>query len=228
MKLKALLLAGVASLIATPALAETPTVEGNVGFVTDYRFRGASLSDETLALQGGLDLTWTSGFYVGAWASSIEPVGGSEVEVDVYAGYSGEAGGLGYDVGVLVYTYPGEAETAYAEAYGSLSGSTGAVSHTVGAAWAPEQSNLSDQDNLYLYYTAGTELSDSGIGVSFTLGYEAGAFGDWDGDGDDKINWQIALSKSYAGLDFSIAYEDTTEDTNLTDSQLVFGIGRAF
>ena len=38
--------------------------------VSDYRFRGVSLSDRDPAVQGSVDITYR-GFYAGAWASSI-------------------------------------------------------------------------------------------------------------------------------------------------------------
>ncbi len=68
----AAMLAGTA-LAATPALAQEEeadssiSVSGNVGIVTDYRFRGVSLSGGDFALQGGIDVTHDSGFYVGTW-----------------------------------------------------------------------------------------------------------------------------------------------------------------
>ncbi len=45
---------------ATPALAQEEsesdlTVSGNVAIVTDYRFRGVSLSDGKAAVQGGIE-----------------------------------------------------------------------------------------------------------------------------------------------------------------------------
>jgi uncharacterized protein (TIGR02001 family) len=83
----------------------------NVGAVTDYRYRGISQSRLKPALQGGVD--WSSGgLYVGAWASTIKWIkdadGGADVEIDLYGGYKGEiVKGVGYDVGILAYQYPG-------------------------------------------------------------------------------------------------------------------------
>src|SRR5690606_18219781 len=54
---------------ATPALAQETgefTISGNATLVTDYRFRGFSLSDGDFAVQGGVDVGHSSGFYVGA------------------------------------------------------------------------------------------------------------------------------------------------------------------
>ncbi len=212
-----------------PALAETPTVEANVALVTDYRFRGISLSDETIALQGGFDLGFDGGFYVGTWASSIEPVGNSELELDLYAGYGWEAGGLSFDVGILGYFYPGAEDVAYGELYGSVSAETGPIASSFGVAYAPEQDNIGSDDNLYLYYAGEMPIGDTGLTASAGLGYETGAFGDPDGDGDDKWDWTVAVGGSLdIGLDWSLAYIDTSEDGDITDATAVFSISKSF
>lgn len=231
--LKIALCANVAALACAPAMAQMGpvTAEGNVALVSDYRFRGVSLSDKSIALQGGLDVSLESGLYVGFWGSSIEPVGSSELELDLYGGYAGEtASGIGFDVGVLVYTYPDQSDSAYAELYGSLSKTYGAFANTIGVAWAPEQDNIGNDDNLYLYYAGETALSAvEGLSLSYGLAYETGAFGDLDGDGDDKWDWKIGLTyASSLGLDFGIAYIDTTEDTNISEEQIVLSVGRSF
>lgn len=85
----------------------------NVGVVSDYLFRGVSQTHGRPALQGGIDYAHESGFYIGAWASSISWVkdflGSGSLEVDVYGGYKNTfAGGdWNYDVGYITYNYPG-------------------------------------------------------------------------------------------------------------------------
>ncbi len=102
--------------LSSAALAQTKAPEPdyalsyNVGAVTDYRYRGISQSRLKPALQGGIDLAHKSGFYLGAWGSSIKWIkdagGDAPLEVDLYGGYKGAAGGFGYDVGALTYQYP--------------------------------------------------------------------------------------------------------------------------
>lgn len=84
----------------------------NVGVVSDYLFRGVSQTHGGGALQGGVDYTHPSGFYAGAWGSTITWVedwlGSGNTEIDVYAGYKGSiTEDLGYDVGLITYNYPG-------------------------------------------------------------------------------------------------------------------------
>ncbi len=106
------------------AKAPTPefTVTGNAGLFTDYRFRGISQTNKKPAFQGGFDVAHASGLYLGNWNSNIDAnfFAGSNLEMDIYGGYKGTAGGIAYDVGVLHYYYPGS---------GSLPG-TGKIKNT--------------------------------------------------------------------------------------------------
>jgi len=86
------------------------TLSYNVGAVTDYRYRGISQSRLKPALQGGVDFAHKNGLYIGTWASTIHWIkdagGKGNIEWDIYGGYKGTAGPVGYDVGVLRYQYP--------------------------------------------------------------------------------------------------------------------------
>ena len=112
---KLLLASAVASALAAPtavlAQAKSPhTVTGNVGFVSDYRFRGLSQTYEDPAIQGGFDYSHASGLYLGTWASNVsgnQYPNGAGLEWDFYGGYKFNAGPLGLDVGALYYWYPG-------------------------------------------------------------------------------------------------------------------------
>lgn len=180
----ATLLAGSA-LAATPAFAdeaEAPsefTITGNVALVTDYRFRGISLSGGDIAVQGGININHASGFYVGTWASSMEdsPAYG-HTEVDVFGGWTGAiADGITADVGLLYYVYPngkvGDANVF--EPYASISGTFGPVTAKLGAAYAWEQDSLGGDDNLYVYTDLGAGIPDTPISLSAHLGYASGA-----------------------------------------------------
>jgi len=125
---------------ADAAPAPDLTVAYNIGLYSQYIFRGLTQTDRGPALQGGVDLTHSSGFYLGAWASNIswlrDEIGnsgnsgyrtGGHTEIDLYGGYRYTfANGLGVDVGALQYIYPGARNTdviakAYTtELYGAL------------------------------------------------------------------------------------------------------------
>ncbi len=106
----ALALGSVSGLAQAQAAAPASSLSFNVGATTDYRYRGLSQSRLQPALQGGVDYADKSGFYIGAWGSTIKWIkdssGESNVEIDLYGGYKGAVGDVAYDVGFLRYEYP--------------------------------------------------------------------------------------------------------------------------
>lgn len=106
-----LLAAVLATTLSSLAYAADATVSANAALTSDYRYRGISQTRLQPAVQLGADYAASSGWYAGAWASSItwtRDAGGSgSIEVDVYGGKRGELGaGVSYDAGLLGYVYP--------------------------------------------------------------------------------------------------------------------------
>jgi uncharacterized protein (TIGR02001 family) len=112
----ALLATSSAAFAQTAPAAAAPEVTYNVGVVSQYRYRGIAQTHGDAALQGGVDYANANGFYAGAWGSTIKWIKDNKawdntsdvkgnVEVDLYAGYKGEAAGIGYDFGYLRYEY---------------------------------------------------------------------------------------------------------------------------
>ena len=154
---------------AAAAPASPHTFTGNVGFATDYLYRGISQTSGEPALQGGFDYAHSSGLYAGTWASNVSWIQdglnvpgalqttNAGLEIDVYGGYKGTVtGDLGFDVGVLTYNYPGKNKTPGGilkqdtqEIYGALSWKwlTVKYSHSLGAlfGWAKTPSATANQ-----------------------------------------------------------------------------------
>jgi uncharacterized protein (TIGR02001 family) len=120
---KSLLALAVLGTLSASAAAQ---LSYNIGVVSDYRYRGITQTNFNPALQGGIDYAHSSGFYVGAWGSTISWIkdtgnslrnggntmtgfsAGSNIEIDLYGGFKGNiTKDLGFDVGVLQYWYPG-------------------------------------------------------------------------------------------------------------------------
>jgi uncharacterized protein (TIGR02001 family) len=124
---KTLLAGAVAAAILplTAAAADAPasphTITGNVGFFSQYIFRGLTQTNRKPALQGGLDYSHSSGFYAGTWGSNISWLAdgvppsyssGGSLEWDFYGGYKWSLPyDMTLDLGTLYYWYPGEANT---------------------------------------------------------------------------------------------------------------------
>ena len=95
----------------------------NFGVVSNYYARGISQTWHKPTVQGGIDLTHSSGFYAGLFGSGVSPntYPDANTEIDVYAGYNGEISavkGLGYTAGLIGYLYPGGSWKKYDNADG--------------------------------------------------------------------------------------------------------------
>lgn len=114
------------SLLAVLPFVASAQLSSNISLTTNYKFRGqdqdaSKSADFKPALQGGFDYAFGNGLYVGNWNSNVN-FSGISLEMDVYGGYKGELSpGLGYDVGVLAYVYPGYSTANTTEVYGGLS-----------------------------------------------------------------------------------------------------------
>jgi len=111
---KTVIATALAAAAALPGLASAQatsphTVSGNMGIFSDYRFRGISQTFVQPAIQGGIDYSHSSGFYLGNWNSNVSgnTFTDGSIEMDLYGGYKFGAGPVTLDVGLLQYLYPG-------------------------------------------------------------------------------------------------------------------------
>jgi uncharacterized protein (TIGR02001 family) len=91
--------------------------------VSDYRFRGVSLSDEKPAPQLTVAYDSPAGWYAGAFAAPVKlgPYLESSTQLIAYGGYAGRLShSLSWDAGLNTSTYQGNSEYNYTEAYAGL------------------------------------------------------------------------------------------------------------
>ena len=143
---KSIVLATAVASILTSGIAAAE-LSANAGVFSNYIWRGVSQTGDAAAGQGGIDWGHDSGAYAGVWTSTI--AGGQEV--DLYAGYGGEAGGLGYDLGIITYQYPITPNINFTELYvsGTMSVVTVGLAYTVDAA-SGNKDSMFDQGDLYV------------------------------------------------------------------------------
>ena len=192
------------------------TLSYNVGAVTDYRYRGISQSRLKPALQGGADFAHKSGFYLGTWASTIRWIddagGDAPVELDLYGGYKGSAGPVGFDVGVLRYQYPGHdlaTSPNTTELYGAATfgPATLKYSHSVTNLFG-----FADSENSYYVEAAAT----FDLGNGFSLVPHAGYQKVKHSDAFSYTDYSIALAKDFGnGVIVSLAAVGTDADEAL-------------
>jgi uncharacterized protein (TIGR02001 family) len=208
----------VAPAAAEPASPHTVTY--NVGLYSQYIFRGLTQTDQDPALQGGIDYSHSSGFYLGSWATNISWLSDadayktSSLELDIYGGFANTIGdtGVGYNVGVLQYIYPGSknpgvksAETT--EVYGSLSYEWLAAKLSVVA--SDGAFGLKNADgSWYAELNANYPIGETGFTINGHVGRQ-----EFKGSGNDVADytdWKIGATKSWSNGVNVGAYYTTT------------------
>jgi hypothetical protein len=105
-------------LVACCAWPVHAQVSGSVGVVSDYRYRGYSLSAGDPAVQASVAYDWASGAYAGVFASSADYAGDTGVQLIPYAGYARrDKQGRSWDVGVRYSHFTADTEANYVEAH---------------------------------------------------------------------------------------------------------------
>lgn len=222
------------------AAAEEPesffSITGTAAFLTDYRFRGISLSNKEVVGQGSLTVATKPGFFVGIWGSSIATIGrdpitgnGANQEIDLSGGWSKSYGAFTPTIGAIGYLYPGGRGVDYYEVYGTVGIATGPVTTTVGVNYAPDQDNLFE-DNIYFFIAPAFGIPNTPFTIRGSVGYEDGAF---QGGTKSKIDYMIGVEAKYKFLTFSAQYIDNDLDREAFDFRnaregFVFGITAAF
>lgn len=212
--IKAILVSIALLMPASPVLGQSPwAVDGTVGLVSDYRYRGYSLSDGDPALQAGLTLSHSSGFYGDVFASSIDEYGigddgdGADVEVTGSFGWAGMLGDFDLDAAVSAYRYPDGDGVNYFEAPVQIGQTVGAFTWTVGVAYAPAQDALSDEDNRYGWARLSYSPEGWPISVSGVFGYEDGAFAP-----DGKSDWAVGAEHDLGPATLALTWIDSDVD----------------
>jgi len=218
------------------------TFSANVGFVSEYFYRGISQTDDKPALQGGFDYgvefdeTSSLSGYLGIWASNVDfndGGDGANLEVDIYDGLKGKLFDtqLNWDAGFIYYWYPGVSIDPDPD-YNFIEGKI-AVSYDFGFATATASYNYSPD-----FYAGSGHAHypkfqlDVPVGQYLTLsGYIARQFVE---KNDvfllpDYTEWNLKAATRLAGFDLFIMYTDTNIDnTDAANAMVVVGVSRTF
>lgn len=222
-----------ALLLAPAAAAETPdaaeetkqpavTVTGAVTLASQYRFRGISLSDEEPAVQGTVTLNHESGLYAGFWGSNLDgfgELGGSNLELDLYAGYKmSVGGGATLDAGLLYYAYPGSSggDFEFFEPYANLSGTVGPTTAKIGVAFAPAQDGIAGNSNIYAYGDLSAAIPSTPVTLKGHVGWSKGDTPL--SPSGEYMDWLLGADLTWKKLTFGVAYVDT--DLNAAEAAL--------
>lgn len=203
-----------ALMLSASAMAE---LSANIGATSNYVWRGVTQTDDSAAISGGLDYAHDAGFYAGTWASNVDFDDDTTAEVDLYGGFANElAGGIGYDVGVLYYWYPGaDSDLDFTEIYASLSYGpiSGGINYTV-----DKEDDDADEDDIYYHLSASFDVAPT-----WTLGGTVGYY-DYD-SGDSYTHGQVDVGKSvgdFGDFTFTVSVADVDDELGFDGDTLVF------
>lgn len=194
-------------LIAAAGVANAE-ISSTVTATNDYDFRGSSQTAKDPAIQASLDFATESGWYIGAWASNVDFGPGSDVdiELDLYTGFSGGVeGGVGWDAGIVWYTYPDDSDLNYLEIYGKVS--YGMFSGAL--FYSDDWLNLDQGSALYTSGDISVPLPNN-----FSLNFHAGySFGEYFNDLDTEyIDYSVGVGYTVGHFDLGLKYVDTDLD----------------
>ena len=182
------------SLVLASGIASAASISANATLQSDYTWRGMTQNGEDASVNGGLDVEFDSGFYVGTWLAAV----GTGAEVDYYGGYAGEMGDVSYDIGYVKFDYPGTPNRGadFEEAYLGLSYGDFGVTFAQGASTAT--------DNVEISYGFG----DFGI-----------SYGEYEDVGD---YYYLTYGFEFLGFAMTAGYTDFSADTGGTDEDTFF------
>jgi uncharacterized protein (TIGR02001 family) len=194
----------LALLTSTAANAD---VSANLGFASDYYFRGIFQAPSSAS--GGLDYD-SGGFFAGTWAADVD----DGLEVDGYFGYGGEVGGFGYSIGYTGYFYTGDFDDTYQEI--NLGGSYGLVALDVAVG---QYENFDGPTQDYTFYALTVEKN--------------GFFGKYAGFSQDFSGeyFEAGYSTTVAEVDLGITLLFNDKELNgngESGETLIFTIGKSF
>jgi len=186
-------------------------LSGNVGYVSDYYFRG--IYQTSSSASGGFDYDLGNGLAVGVWAADVD----DGLEYDLYGSYSGEVQDFSYSIGFTGYYYTDDWDGTYQEV--NLGGGYGPIS---------------------VEYSAGTydPVTGSSSDYSFTavtaeMGGAYVTFGTFGQDADGSYT-EVGYGMEVSGFDVGVAIIQNDEDLDgkSTDADgetaMTFSLGKSF
>jgi uncharacterized protein (TIGR02001 family) len=228
--LNSLILAALAvpsvALADAPA-APAPAVVANVGWVSNYVFRGITQTVGKPAVQGGFDYSHASGFYAGVWGSNVSWITGSgsagdaSLETDTYLGMRNSfATDFSYDVGLIRYNYFG----TYTPPAGYTKADTNEAYGSVGYKWISVKLSYAlgggfltvpgAAGTTYLEANVSYPVADTGVTIGAHYGHQKykGTFADGlvAADFDPSYSdYKVNVTKDFGGYVVGLAYSDT-------------------
>ena len=200
-----------ATLAAASVPAHAAEVSANIGYMSQYIFRG--IPQSTSSAMGGLDLS-AGGFYLGTWGADVT----EGLEIDFYGGYGFEAGDFNFSVGGTLYTYTDDFDDNYQE-----------INLSAGWKFLTFDAAIGTYDNFggpklhYQFYSVTGEYN----GIYGKVGWFAD---DFDGTYlEGGYNGTLTIQDTdWFDYGFSVIYSDSTLLGGDSDTNFVFTVSKTF
>jgi uncharacterized protein (TIGR02001 family) len=169
--------------VAVEEITEDQESGGLSAYVTgtsEYLWRGLKQSQGDPAAQAGIDYDFNNGFYIGTWASTVKwteegYMNNNDFETNFFGGYADQIGdtGVGYDVGLLQYYFPGN-----------------------------NKSGVADTDATEAYVGFNKDFGTTNLAVKYSqvLSDDAWGIGDAKGSKYYEANWTVPVTSTITAL----------------------------
>jgi len=156
------------------------------------------------SFHGGLDLSHDSGLYIGQFSPNMGLSSTSNLEVDSYMGFKHPFDQtLGYEVGLIHYSYPTLSLRNSQEFYGGLN----LLGNRFGASFSNDPDR---QDSTLFADLSGTQPFGIGVSMKYTthqLGTPASVEG---GAISSFSDWSVQFSRAWKGIDLDLIYSGSS------------------
>ena len=223
----------VASMFVTSGLASASevhepmfTTSGQFGFVSDYRSKGISQTNENAAVQGNFRIAHDTGIYLNNWGSSTA-MAANGIELQHSVGWETSIQHIDVDAGMRFYNYDGT-DIGAAGNYNEFYGSIGVWGVEVGADWT---SNYKDGDTNVFYLGAGAGHDFGRLGVKGHVGRSFSDMNILAAGVDEVLDYSIEGSvRIHDSLHATVAWVGTDLDDATTgvEDSVVFGVRNSF
>ena len=192
-------------------------VTGEAALVSDYRWRGVSLTENDPAIQAGIYASHANGIYVGVWASAPTRQSGDN-EIGLSLGYTFSLWDGEFDVAIVDYVYPDLEGADFATFSSVYERPVGDWTARLRFEYAPAQKHLGDE-SVYAALEVERANGETGFALMGSLGWEKGIF-TLDGE---KWDYLIGGRYRFQSVLVDLTYVGTDEDAPPGESSIYSG-----
>jgi uncharacterized protein (TIGR02001 family) len=196
-----------------------------ITLASDYLRGGVSRTDGKPVLQGGIDFRTHDRWSFGARGSNIAKHG--NLEIALYGTKTIALGDADLTLGVTANTYPRDPSGDYILLQTSVAHAIGPIDATASIIYAPPQSHLDGEDNIYAVLRARTPIGTV-LGAPVTLTGSIGRMRGHFADAHSRSDWSLGLVGRVHGIDIGLTYADNDLGGPRGHSTTVFSITRSF